>query len=285
MRLTIRYLQRLRDEGTRITVVTAYDAPTARLVEETMIPVILVGDSLGMVIQGHDTAVPVRLEHMIYHTEIVSRVTKRPLIVADLPFLTYATETMALVSAARLMQEGLASAVKLEGGAVIAPIIRRVVETGIPVMGHIGLTPQSVHQVGGWRAQGRTLEQARQLVRDADALQQAGVFALVLELMPAELAGYITRRLAIPTIGIGAGKQTSGQVQVLHDLVGLPADQEPPRHAKQFAAAGVAMRVAVGQYHAQVLAHNFPTAENTHEIDTEILAALREEFGEAPAPR
>jgi 3-methyl-2-oxobutanoate hydroxymethyltransferase len=279
MRLTIRDIQKMRAEGRRITVVTAYDAPSARLAEQAEIPVILVGDSLGMVVQGHSDPIPVRLEHMIYHCEIVSRVTQKPLIVVDMPFMTYSTTEDALRSAARLMQEGRASAIKLEGGQPVAATVQRLVEAGIPVMAHIGLTPQSVHQLGGWRLQGRDLEPAQRLVRDALALQAAGAFALVLELIPAPLAAFITQQLSIPTIGIGAGAGTSGQVQVFHDLVAL-FSEFLPRHAQRYAEAGNLIQAALAQYRADVEAGHFPTPQNSFPMDEEIIAVLRSEFDE-----
>jgi 3-methyl-2-oxobutanoate hydroxymethyltransferase len=279
MRLTIRDIQKMRAEGRRITAVTAYDAPSARLAEQAEVPVILVGDSLGMVIQGHSDPIPVRLEHMIYHCEIVSRVTQKPLIVVDMPFMTYSTSEAALHNAARLMQEGRASAVKLEGGQPVTVTVQRLVEAGIPVMAHIGLTPQSVHQLGGWRLQGRDLAPARQLVRDALALQAAGAFALVLELIPAPLAAFITQQLSIPTIGIGAGAGTSGQVQVFHDLVAL-FSEFLPRHARRYAEAGNLIQAALAQYRADVEEGTFPTAQNSFSMDEEIIAMLRSEFDE-----
>jgi 3-methyl-2-oxobutanoate hydroxymethyltransferase len=279
MRLTIRDIQKMRAEGRRITVVTAYDAPSARLAEQAEIPVILVGDSLGMVVQGHSDPIPVRLEHMIYHCEIVSRVTQKPLIVVDMPFMTYSTTEDALRSAARLMQEGRASAVKLEGGQPVAATVQSLVEAGIPVMAHIGLTPQSVHQLGGWRLQGRDLAPAQRLVHDALALQAAGAFALVLELIPAPLAAFITQRLSIPTIGIGAGAGTSGQVQVFHDLVAL-FSEFLPRHAQRYAEAGNLIQAALAQYRADVEAGRFPTPQNSFSMDEEIMAVLRSEFDE-----
>ncbi len=277
MRLTIRDVQKMHTEGRRITVVTAYDAPSARLAELAAIPIILVGDSLGMVIQGHHDPIPVRLEHMIYHSEIVSRVTQRPLVVVDLPFMTYATPEAALTNAARLMQEGRASAVKLEGGEALAATVQRLVTAGIPVMAHIGLTPQRVHQLGGWRVQGRDVEPARQLIRDALSLQAAGAFAVVLELIPAPLAGLITERLTIPTIGIGAGPHTAGQVQVLHDLVGL-FSAFLPRHARRYADVGALIQAALTQYRADVEVGTFPKEENSFPMDEDALSALRSEF-------
>jgi 3-methyl-2-oxobutanoate hydroxymethyltransferase len=213
MRLTIRDIQKMKDQGERIAMITAYDAMSARLSEAAGAPMLLVGDSLGMVVQGHDTPIPVTLDQMIYHTQIVARVTQRALIVGDLPFMTYKVNPeQALTNAARLIQEGRANTVKMEGGEWLAPTIARVVEAGIPVMAHIGLTPQSVYELGGFHVQGKDVETARQLLADAKAIQDAGAFAVVLELLPAPLAKLITSQLRIPTIGIGAGVHCDGQV-------------------------------------------------------------------------
>lgn len=277
-RFTIRDLQKMKADGEKLVMLTAYDATSARLGEAAGVPVLLVGDTLGMVVQGHDSTLPVKLEHMIYHTEIVARVTQRPFIVGDLPFMTYSINPeQAMRSAARMMQEGRASCVKLEGGAFMAPTIKRITQAGIPVMAHIGLTPQSVNQFGGFRVQGRQLEAARQLIRDADAVQEAGAFALVLELVPAPLAALITERLDIPTIGIGAGAGCDGQVQVFHDLLAL-FDAFLPKHAKQYAQAGAMMQSAIEQYTNDVREGNFPTAEHAFSMREETIAALREEF-------
>jgi 3-methyl-2-oxobutanoate hydroxymethyltransferase len=280
MRLTIRDIQKMRNEGQPIAMLTAYDAPSARLAEAAEMPMLLVGDSLGMVVQGHTDPIPVRLEHIIYHAEIVSRVTTKPLVVADLPFMTYATTELALTNAARLMQEGRVSAVKLEGGVAFAPTIKRIVDAGIPVMAHIGLTPQSVNQFGGWRVQGKDIEHARQLVRDAIAVQEAGAFAVVVELVPTKLASYITELLHIPTIGIGAGYGTSGQVQVYHDLLTL-FTEFLPRHTKRYVDVGAAIRAALAQYREEVGAHQFPTDANSSTMDESIITTLRGEFDEA----
>jgi len=260
-----------------ITMLTAYDATSARVSEAADVPMLLVGDSLGMVVQGHDSTIPVTLEHMIYHTEIVTRVTEQALIVADMPFMTYSVSTeQALTNAARLMQNSGAGAVKVEGGAFIAPTIERLTQAGIPVMGHIGLTPQSIKQLGGFRVQGRDLDRARTLIRDAEAVQAAGAFAIVLELVPIELAQIITERLEIPTIGIGAGGGCDGQVQVFHDILAL-FDNFLPRHAKQYAQIGNLMQAAIEQYTAEVCEGDFPTAENGFKLSAEVLEALRSE--------
>jgi len=273
MRTTILNIQKMKDNGQRIPMLTAYDATMARLVEAAGVPIILVGDSLGMTMQGHETTVPVTLEDMIYHTRAVVRGTSKALIVFDLPFMTYATPEQALVSAARGIQEGGAQAVKLEGGAAVASVVARIVEHGIPVMAHIGLTPQSVYQLGGWRVQGRDVDHARRLIDDALALEQAGAFAIVLETIPALLAKEITARLHIPTIGIGAGPHTSGQVQVFHDAMGLLEDFVP-KHAKQFAKLGEAIKQAASAYVKEVQDNTFPTDAQSIGMDETTLAAL-----------
>lgn len=276
-RLTIRDIQKMKDDNQAIAMLTAYDATTARVAESANIPMILVGDTLGMVVQGHDSTIPVTLEHMLYHCEIVTRVTKRPLVVGDLPFMTYTiSEEQALENAGKLMQKAGVSAVKLEGGETMASTIERIVDAGIPVMAHIGLTPQSVNQFGGFRVQGKQLESARQLIRDAEAVQAAGAFAVVLELVPAKLAQLITDRLHIPTIGIGAGAGCDGQVQVFHDILAL-FDEFIPKHTKRYANIGDMMRDAVGQYTDEVLSREFPTDENAFAMSDEVIAALQDE--------
>jgi 3-methyl-2-oxobutanoate hydroxymethyltransferase len=278
MRLTIRDIQKFKDDGEKIVMLTAYDATSARLAEAAGVPMLLVGDTLGMVVQGHDSTIPVTMEHMIYHGSIVKRVTERPLIVGDMPFMSYSISAeQALTNAARLMQEAGVTCVKLEGGAAMAPVIKRIVDSGIPVMAHIGLTPQSVNQFGGFRVQGRDLDAARQLVRDAEAVQSAGAFAVVLELVPAPLAAFITERLHIPTIGIGAGADCSGQVQVFHDILAL-FDKFVPRHARQYAQIGVAIQQAIGQYAADVRSGAFPTAEHSFTMKEDLLDELRAEY-------
>ncbi len=273
MRTTILNIQKMKDSGQRIPMLTAYDAATARLVEAAGVPIILVGDSLGMTVQGHENTLPVTLDEMIYHTRAVVRGTSKALIVLDLPFMTYATPEQALTSAARAIQEGGAQTIKLEGGTHIAPTVARIVEHGIPVMAHIGLTPQSVYQLGGWRIQGRDADNARRLIDDALALEQAGAYAIVLETIPAPLAKEITARLHIPTIGIGAGPHTSGQVQVFHDALGLLEDFVP-KHAKQYAKLGEAIKQAVGAYVTEVHDGTFPTEAQSISMDESTLAAL-----------
>jgi 3-methyl-2-oxobutanoate hydroxymethyltransferase len=279
MRLTVRDIQKMAAERTPIAMVTAYDASSARLAESAGFTILLVGDSLGMVIQGHDLSIPVTLDQMVYHSAIVTRVTTRPFIVGDLPFMTYSVSPeQALTNAARLMQESGVSAVKLEGGEPFAPTIARLVAAGIPVMAHVGLMPQSVHKVGGMRVQGRDLDAARQLLRDAEAVERAGAFAVVVESVPAPLAGLLTERLSIPTIGIGAGPDCDGQVQVFHDLLGLFAGFVP-RHTRQYAQLGQAAQTALAQYRQDVESGAFPTAEHSFTMKDEVLAALRAELG------
>ncbi|MEK9660059.1 MAG: 3-methyl-2-oxobutanoate hydroxymethyltransferase [Chloroflexota bacterium] len=276
--MAVRTLQlaEMKARGERIVAVTAYDHAMARLVAEAGIRVVLVGDSLGMVMLGYKTTVRVSLDEVLHHTRAVVRGAAEALVVADLPFLTYRVSAEdALRNAARLMQEGGAQAVKLEGGAEVAPTLRRLVDAGIPVMGHLGLTPQSVHALGGFKVQGRTLEQARRLLADAEALEEAGAFAVVLEAVPAELADMVSRRLTIPTIGIGAGAGCDGQIQVLHDVLGLTPRH--PRHAKRYAELGDAIVTALKAYAAEVGAGTFPTPEHTWALEPDVLAALEQE--------
>jgi 3-methyl-2-oxobutanoate hydroxymethyltransferase len=280
MRTTVFDLQKLKQRGERFVMVTAYDYTSAQFVDAAQIPLILVGDSLGMVVGGHTSTIPVTLDEIIYHTRAVVRGSQNALVVADLPFLTYSSPDQALHSAGRLLQEGGAQAVKLEGGSRAAPIVRRVVEAGIPVMAHIGFTPQSVNQVGT-RVQGRRADDARRLLEDALALQEAGAFAVVLELMPAELAEAITGRLKIPTIGIGAGAGCDGQVQVWHDLLGLYTDFVP-RHTRRYAELAETITTALQRYAADVRSGAFPTRENASSIDA---ATLAEALGEPEAAR
>lgn len=274
MRNTVRDFQKMKADGVPITMLTAYDASSARLAEAAGIPVILVGDSLGAVVQGHEFPIPVTLDHIIYHATIVTRVTTSPLIVGDLPFMTYSVSPeQALTNAARLMQEAGVSAVKLEGGEFIAPTIHRMVQAGIPVMAHIGLQPQSVYQVGGLKAQGRDVDSAKQLLRDAEAVQEAGAFGVVIEAVPAPLGEMITKRLEIPTIGIGAGPHCDGQVQVFHDILGL-FDAFIPRHTRRYATVGDIIKTALEQYRGDVESHAFPTSEQSFTMKKDVLAAL-----------
>jgi 3-methyl-2-oxobutanoate hydroxymethyltransferase len=256
--MTTHRVQAMKDRGERIPVVTAYDVTQARLADAAGIQVILVGDSLGQVMLGYDSTIPVTVEDMVRHTAAVVRGAPRALVIADMPFMSYQVDAeTALRNAGRLLQEGGAQAVKTEGGRPVANIVRRMSEAGIAVMGHIGLTPQSVYRLGGYRVQGRDKGAAEALVEDALALQEAGAFAVVLELIPAELAARITGRLHIPTIGIGAGPHCSGQVQVLHDILGL--HDFKPRHSRRYAELAPAVLGALGRYAQDVREGRFPT--------------------------
>jgi 3-methyl-2-oxobutanoate hydroxymethyltransferase len=266
-RVTIHELKRMKGAGERIAVVTAYDATGARLVDRGGADVVLVGDSLGMVVQGHESTLPVTLDQMVYHSAMVrrglSRAGSRAHLVGDMPFGSYqASADEAVKAALRLVAEGGVEAVKLEGGADFAEVIARIVRAGIPVMGHIGLTPQSVHKMGGYVVQGKDAERAQRLIRDARALEEAGCYALVLECIPAELARVITGQLSIPTIGIGAGIHCDGQVLVFHDLLGLATDFKP-RFVKRFADLGERAAAGVRDYVAEVKAGTFPSEEHS----------------------
>jgi 3-methyl-2-oxobutanoate hydroxymethyltransferase len=274
MHTTILDIQKMKTRGERIPMITAYDYTSAQIVDRAGIPLILVGDSLGMVVLGHPTTLPVTLDEMLHHTRAVVRGSRQALVIGDLPFLTYTSVEQALHSAGRLIQEAGAHAVKLEGGALVAPIVRRLVESGIPVMGHLGFTPQSEHQLGR-RVQGRRAEDARRLIDDALALEAAGAFAIVLELVPAELAREITTRLHIPTIGIGAGPWCDGQVQIWHDLLGAYTDFVP-RHAKRYAELADTIAAALQSYAADVREGAFPTAEHSSTMkEQDLQEALR----------
>jgi 3-methyl-2-oxobutanoate hydroxymethyltransferase len=266
-RLTIASIARMHADGERIAMLTAYDYPTARILDDAGIPMLLVGDSLGQVILGYDSTVRVTMTEMLHHTKAVVRGTKRSLVVADMPFLSYGvTPEASLENAGEMMREGGAGAVKLEGGERSARTIETIVRAGIPVMGHIGLTPQSIHQLGGHRVQGKTREAGRQLMADALAVQQAGAFGVVLELVPEQLAAAITERLTIPTIGIGAGAGCSGQVQVITDLLGMSADFTP-RHARHYAELYTVIRGAAEAYRDDVRAGTFPGPEQSTRMD------------------
>jgi 3-methyl-2-oxobutanoate hydroxymethyltransferase len=271
MRTTILDIQRMKQRGEPIPMITAYDYTSAQLVDRAGIPLILVGDSLGMVVLGHQTTLPVTLDEMIHHARAVVRGAQQALVVVDMPFLTYTSAERALHSAGRIMQEAGAQAVKLEGGASVAPVVRRLVEAGIPVMGHLGFTPQSVNQIG-MRVQGRQADGARRLIADAQALAAAGAFLIVLELVPAQLAQTITARLSIPTIGIGAGPGCDGQVQVWHDILGLYSDFVP-RHTRRYATLADSIATALQSYADDVRTGAFPTAEHSSTMDEQVLQA------------
>jgi len=273
-RISIHNIQAMKLRGEKIAMLTAYDYPTAKLIDSVDIPIILVGDSLGMTVLGYESTVPVTMDDMLHHTRAVVRGSQNALIVADMPFMSYQTGASdAIRNAGRFLQEAGAQAVKLEGGAPVVEIVRALVSFGIPVMGHLGLTPQSINQLGGHKVQGKTPAAAVRLMSDAAALQEAGAFAVVLECVPAALGKLVTERLSIPTIGIGAGPYCDGQVQVLSDLLGLDPDFSP-RHAKQYAHLAQEIQGAVQCYQREVQAGDFPTARESVSMDETVLAEL-----------
>ncbi len=277
MTTTIRKLAEMKRAGEKIPMVTAYDYTAARIADAAGIPIILVGDSLGMVVLGYDSTIPVTMDDMLRHARMVSRGASDALVVVDLPFMAYQVDASeAMRNAGRLMQEGGAHTVKLEGGVAIADTVRRIVDAGVPVMGHIGLTPQSVNALGGYRVQGRTRAAARRVLDDALALQNAGAYSVVLECVPSPLARLITQRLAIPTIGIGAGPDCDGQVQVFHDMLGLFADFVP-RHARRYASLAGDIGAAFRRYADDVRSGAFPTAAESFTMNESLLADLRDE--------
>jgi 3-methyl-2-oxobutanoate hydroxymethyltransferase len=282
-RVTINHIRDKKARGERIAMLTAYDYITARLLDEAGVDLLLVGDSLGNTVLGYENTLPVTLEEMLHHTRAVVRGTKRALVVGDLPFMTYQlSEEQALTTAGRFLKETGCQAVKLEGGVRSASAVKRLVEAGIPVMGHIGLTPQSIHQLGGFKVQGKTPKAAVGLLHDAKALEEAGAFAVVLECVPTRLARTITDRLQIPTIGIGAGPDCDGQVQVLADILGF-FDDFVPKHARRYANLGQAIRDAAQEYIADVRSQAFPSAKESFTVDVAVFATLEEEAGE-PLP-
>jgi 3-methyl-2-oxobutanoate hydroxymethyltransferase len=264
--------------GRKLKMLTAYDYPTAQLLDAAGVEAILVGDSLGMVVLGYEDTTRVTLEDVLHHTKAVARGAKRALVIADMPFLSYHLGVYESVRAAgRLVQEGGCKAVKLEGGLEVLESVRAIRAAGIPVMGHLGYTPQSVHVFGGHRSQGRTLETARRIVQGALALQEAGVFALVLELVPHRLAAWLSRRLEIPTIGIGSGPGCDGQVLVIHDMLGMFPDFNP-RHVRKYLDLHGLCSEAVRQYVHEVDAGAFPTEQHSFSLDEAVLEALEKEF-------
>ena len=274
MATTIQQLAQMKRDGNKIPMVTAYDYTAARIADAAGIPIILVGDSLGMVVLGYDSTIPVTMDDMVRHTRMVSRGASDALIVADLPFMAYQVDANeAMRNAGRLMQEGGAHTVKMEGGVAIADTVRRIVDAGAPVMGHIGLTPQSVNALGGYRVQGRTRATARRLLDDAVALQDAGAYSVVLECVPSPLAKVITERLTIPTIGIGAGPDCDGQVQVFHDMLGLFPDFLP-KHARRYATLSDDITAAFRQYADDVRAGDFPAESESFTMNEALLSDL-----------
>lgn len=280
MRTTINQIMAMKGNGERIVMLTAYDYSMAALADAAGVNMILVGDSLGMVMLGQDSTLPVTLDEIIHHTKAVMRGSQNALVVADMPFMTFQVSIEEAVrNAGRLMQQTGCQAVKLEGGEYMADTVAAIVRCGIPVMGHLGMTPQSFNAFGGFRVQGKTEDSALQIVRDAQALEEAGAFAVVLELIPLELAALISERIAIPTIGIGAGPECDGEVQVLHDILGLqPAFT--PKHTRRFAEIGETIQTAIAAYAAAVRDKSFPTVKNTAKLPPDILSRIKADVGD-----
>ena len=274
MRVTIRDLKEMKRRGEKIAMITAYDYTAAKLVDTAGIPMILVGDSLGEWMLGYGSTVPVTMDEMLHHVKAVVRGTQKAHIVGDMPFMSYQADVAdALRNAGRFLKEGGAQSVKLEGGRTVAETVRRLVQAGIPVMGHIGFTPQSVNQLGKGRIQGKFPKAAAALIEDAIELEAAGAFSLVLELVPAQLAEMVTERLSIPTIGIGAGVHCDGQVQVFHDLLGL-IEEFTPKHARRYADLGDSIKLAVQEYLRDVRSQSFPSESESHAMEQGLLEEL-----------
>lgn len=274
MKNTAATLQAMKERHEKISMLTAYDYSTAKLVDGAGINTILVGDSLGMTMLGYEDTLSVTMEDMIHHCAAVARGVENALVVCDMPFMSYEVSVEEAVrNAGRLMKEGRAQAVKLEGGVRVAQQIRAIVEAGIPVCGHVGLTPQSVNTLGGFKVQGKSVEAAQQLIDDALAVQEAGAFAMVIECVPAKLAERVSQQLRVPTIGIGAGNGCDGQVLVYQDMLGLFTDFVP-KFVKQFGSVGAAMTEAFKAYDAEVKAGTFPAPEHTFKIDESVIEKL-----------
>ena len=273
-KVTPRILHDLKTQGRHIACLTAYDYPTARLADESGMDLLLVGDSLAEVVLGYDSTLPVTADEMLHHLRAVRRGTRRALLVVDLPYGSYhATDDLAVSTAIRFLKEGGAEAVKLEGGRKRTALIRRLTDAEVPVMGHIGLTPQSVRVMGGYRVQGNSIDTARELLEDALALEDAGAFALVLEGMPRELAATITRRLRIPTIGIGAGPDCDGQILVIHDLLSLTFSP-PAKFVRAYANLGDAMRDAISRFRQDVVESRYPGDRESYHLPAAVQAAF-----------
>lgn len=274
MKHTVTTFKKAKEEGEKLAMLTSYDYSTAKLVDEAGIHGILVGDSLGNVMLGYEDTIPVTMEDMIHHGAAVARGAKDALVVIDMPFMSYQTGVRdALINAGRLMKEGGAGAVKLEGGAEILPQVEAIVNAGIPVMGHLGLTPQSINAFGGFKVQGKSEAAARKLIEDAKALEKAGAFAIVLECVPAKLAELVTKEISIPTIGIGAGAGCDGQILVYQDLLGMFSDFTP-KFVKRYANIGELMKEAFASYKKEVAEGSFPQPEHQYKIDDDIIEKL-----------
>lgn len=274
MKKTVSTFQKAKEDGKKLTMLTAYDYSTSKLVDEAGIDSILVGDSLGNVILGYEDTISVTMEDMIHHGAAVARGAKEALVVIDMPFMSYQTSVYdAVVNAGRLMKEGRANAVKLEGGVSVCPQIKAITEASIPVVAHLGLTPQSINAFGGFKVQGKSEASAKQIIEDALKIEEAGAFAVVLEGIPAKLASIITKKLRIPTIGIGAGKDCDGQVLVYQDMLGMFSDYVP-KFVKQFANVGDIMKGAFQNYIKEVQEGSFPAEEHTYSISDDIIEKL-----------
>lgn len=273
-KFTVKSFQKAKDDKRPISMLTAYDYSMAKILDSAGADALLVGDSLGMVVQGHDSTISVTMDDMIYHAKAVTRGAKRALVIVDMPFMSYhVSVTDAVSNAGRLMKEGGAHAIKLEGGVEFAETIRQIVRAQIPVMGHIGMTPQSVHMFGGFKVQGKSLLQAQQIIDDAKALEEAGVFAITLECVPEELSKIITETVNVPTIGIGAGKYCDGQVLVSNDMLGMYSDFVP-KFVKQFAHLSTDIKGAVKTYIKELGDNSFPEKKHTFTIDEEVINNL-----------
>ncbi len=269
----------MKRRGERIAALTAYDYTSGRILDEAGVPFILVGDTLGMVVLGYDSTLPVTIDAIVHHTKAVTRGVHRSLVIGDMPFMTYRISRQhALENAARIMQEGGCRGVKVEGGCEVAPTVARLTDSGIPVCGHLGYTPQSTHQLSGPRLQGRSGQVAERLVRDAEALQEAGAFAIVLELLPSSVAREITGRLDIPAIGIGSGPHCDGEIQVFHDVFGLFEDFVP-RHTKRYLHLAKDIREAARRYSQDVNERRFPGPEQTADVPADVIGDVRRRLG------
>lgn len=274
MKNTVLTFQQAKENGEKLTMLTAYDYSTAKLIDEAGVNSILVGDSLGNVILGYEDTISVTMEDMIHHGAAVARGAKNALVVIDMPFMSYQTSVYdALVNAGRLMKEGRGDAVKLEGGVEVCPQIKAIVDAGIPVCAHIGLTPQSINAFGGFKVQGKSEAAAKKLLEDAKAVEEAGAFAVVIEGVPAKIAALITEQLHIPTIGIGAGKDCDGQVLVYQDMLGMFSDFTP-KFVKHYANIGEVMKEAFQNYIKEVQDGVFPAEENTYKVDDSVIEKL-----------
>jgi len=268
-------IQALKKQGKKISMLTAYDYPLALLEDRAGIDIILVGDSVAMTVLGYENTLPVTMDEMIHHTKAVVRGAKHPLIIGDMPFMSYNTsEREAIINAGRFMKEGGADAVKLEGGASVKEIVRSIVRAGIPVMGHIGLTPQTISMLGGFKVQGKDAQAAQKIIDDALSLEDAGAFSVLLEAVPAPIAKMVTERLRVPTIGIGAGIHCDGQVLVVHDLLGL-FDRFTPKFAKKYVNLSELILKALESYREEVLKGEFPTDQHSFHIDEKELSKIK----------